>query len=177
MGFDDCYQLGYIQKTHGLKGAVSILLDVDYPEDYLEMESVLINQNGHLVPFIVSSLSIQGSNRIMTLEDVHSVEDAQELSGMELWLPLNKLPELGDDQYYFHDLCGYEVQEDDKKLGVVRNVYSMPNCDLLVMNYNRHEVLIPIQDEVVLKVDKISKTIIVKLPDGLIDIYTSIDEN
>ena len=177
MGFDDCYQLGYIQKTHGLKGAVSILLDADYPEDYLEMESVLINQNGQLVPFFISSLSIQGSNGLMTLEDIDSLDAAKGLCGMELWLPLNNLPQLEEDQYYYHDLPGYEIVEDGRKIGVVENVYSMPNCDLLAMQYEGYEVLIPIQDEVVLNVEKATKTIFVKLPDGLIDIYTSTNEN
>lgn len=153
------------------------MLDADYPEDYLEMESVLINQNGQLVPFFISSLSIQGSNGLMTLEDIDSLDAAKGLCGMELWLPLNNLPQLEEDQYYYHDLPGYEIVEDGRKIGVVENVYSMPNCDLLAMQYEGHEVLIPIQDEVVLNVEKATKTIFVKLPDGLIDIYTSTNEN
>ena len=153
------------------------MLDADYPEDYLEMESVLINQNGQLVTFFISSLSIQGSNGLMTLEDIDSLDAAKGLCGMELWLPLNNLPELEEDQYYFHDLPGYEIVEDGRKIGVVENVYSMPNCDLLAMQYEGHEVLIPIQDEVVLNVEKATKTIFVKLPDGLIDIYTSTNAN
>ena len=177
MGFDDCYQLGYIQKTHGLKGGLSILLDVDFPEDYSKMESLLIDQNGELVPFFISSLSIQGANAIMTLEDVHSVDEAKALCGTTLWLPLDNLPQLEDDQYYFHDLPGYVIMEAGRKLGVVENVYSMPNCDLLAMQYDGQEVLIPIQDEVVIQVDKRSKTIHVKLPAGLIDIYTAENEN
>ena len=153
------------------------MLDADYPEDYLEMESVLINQNGQLVTFFISSLSIQGSNGLMTLEDIDSLDAAKGLCGMELWLPLNNLPQLEEDQYYYHDLPGYEIVEDGRKIGVVENVYSMPNCDLLAMQYEGHEVLIPIQDEVVLNVEKATKTIFVKLPDGLIDIYTSTNAN
>ena len=34
MNIDDCYQLGYIIKPHGLKGELQLLLDVDSPEDY-----------------------------------------------------------------------------------------------------------------------------------------------
>ena len=50
---DECYRLGHIVKTHGLKGAVTIELDVDYPEEYDEMESVFLEQSGNLIPFFI----------------------------------------------------------------------------------------------------------------------------
>ena len=47
--------------------------------------------------------------------------------------------------------------------------------DLIAMQYQEKEVLIPLTDEVVTKVDKPSKTIYTTLPDGLLDIYLSDD--
>ena len=55
MGFDDCYQLGNVVKTHGLRGELVIFLDVDHPELYQEMESVLVDMNGKLVPFFIET--------------------------------------------------------------------------------------------------------------------------
>jgi len=48
---DECYQLGHIVKTHGLKGMVNIELDVDQPDEYSELESVFLEQSGNLIPF------------------------------------------------------------------------------------------------------------------------------
>ena len=42
MWADECYQLGYIVKTHGLKGEVIAQLEVDAPEEYSEMEEAII---------------------------------------------------------------------------------------------------------------------------------------
>ena len=47
MGFDDCYQLGNVVKTHGLRGEVVIFLDVDHPELYQKMEPVSVHINEH----------------------------------------------------------------------------------------------------------------------------------
>ncbi len=171
MGFEDCYQLGYVQKTHGLQGGVSLFIDADLPETYKNLESVLLNQSGQLVPFFISELSIRGNSAIAKFEDIASIEDAKNLTGLELWLPLDRLPPLKADQYYYHELPGFAVIDGDQTIGSVANVHQMPNCDLLAVDYRGTEILIPIQEEIILKVNKTNKEIHVKLPEGLIDVY------
>ena len=50
---DECYQLGHIIKTHGLKGMVKIELDVDDPNNYSKLESVFVEKSGNLIPFFI----------------------------------------------------------------------------------------------------------------------------
>ncbi|GAB3828343.1 hypothetical protein GCM10028895_41720 [Pontibacter rugosus] len=52
MHIDDCFLLGYIVKTHGTKGQVVAFFDVDFPEDYEDLESVFLEQKGRLIPFL-----------------------------------------------------------------------------------------------------------------------------
>jgi small subunit ribosomal protein S16 len=105
MNIDACYQLGYIVRTHGVKGQVVAFFDVDYPEDYEELESVFLQISGKLVPFFIESLDLQPDGRILLkLEDVDSIVEAEKLKSVPLYLPLNTLPELGEDQFYFHDV-------------------------------------------------------------------------
>ena len=54
MNIDACFQLGYIVKTHGIKGQVVAFFDVDFPEDYEDLESVFLEQKGRLVPFFIA---------------------------------------------------------------------------------------------------------------------------
>ncbi len=171
MGVNDCYQLGYIQKTHGLKGDVSVFIDADYPEHYQNLESVLLRRGGQLIPFFIDTIQVQGDRAIVKFESVESLDEARELKGTEVWLPDSNLPELEPGQYYYHELPGFEVKENHRVLGKVTDVYNMVNCDLLALNYEGHEVLIPLTDEVVNEVSREDKTIHVTLPEGLIDIY------
>lgn len=171
MGFDECYQLGNVVKTHGLKGEIVIFLDVDHPETYHEMESVLVDINGKLVPFFIESLHMQGDRAITALEDIESIDDAKELVGKNLFLPLKSLPALPEGQYYYHQLIGFDFYDQDKYLGKVKEVYEMPTNHLLYVDYNGTEVLVPAEDEILETVSLPEKKIIATLPDGLLDVY------
>jgi 16S rRNA processing protein RimM len=47
----------------------------------------------------------------------------------------------------------------------------MPYQDLISMEYKGAEVLIPVEDELILKADKTAQKLYVNLPEGLVDIY------
>jgi len=175
MNIDACYQLGYIVRTHGVKGQVIAFFDVDYPEDYEELESVFLLLNGKLVPFFITALDIQPNGRIIIkFEDVDTIGEAEKFKSVPLFLPLNQLPELDEDQFYFHDVIGYTVIDEQLgQLGTVREIYEMPYQDLMAMDYQGVEVLIPVQDELILRADKAEQKLFVNLPEGLVDIYTN----
>ena len=175
MNIDACYQLGYIVRTHGVKGQVVAFFDVDYPEDYEEFESVFLQLNGKLVPFFINALDIQPNGRIiLKFEDVDSIVEAEKLKNIPLYLPLDQLPELDEDQFYFHEVIGYSVVDEQLgELGTIREIYEMPHQDLMAMDYQGVEVLIPVQDELILRADKTARKLYVNLPEGLVDIYTN----
>ena len=175
MNIDACYQLGYIVRTHGVKGQVVAFFDVDYPEDYEELESVFLQLNGKLVPFFINALDIQPNGRIiLKFEDVDSIVEAEKLKNIPLYLPLDQLPELDEDQFYFHEVIGYSVVDEQLgELGTIREIYEMPYQDLMAMDYQGVEVLIPVQDELILRADKTARKLYVNLPEGLVDIYTN----
>ncbi|MEQ9305842.1 MAG: ribosome maturation factor RimM [Marinoscillum sp.] len=171
MGFDECYQLGNVVKTHGLKGEIVISLDVDHPESYQEMESVLVDVNGKLVPFFIESLHMQGDRAITALEDIESIDEAKTLVGKDLYLPLKFLPKLPEGQYYYHELIGFDFYDQDKYLGKVKEVYEMPTNHLLNVDYNGTEVLVPAEDAILNSVNLAEQKIIATLPEGLLEVY------
>ncbi len=174
MTLDACFQLGYLMKTHGTKGQVVAFFDVDFPEEYDELESVFLLMNGKLIPFFIDSLNPQDRGRsIIKFEDINTVMEAEKLKGVALYLPLKELPELPEGQFYFHEVIGYSVIDEQLgELGTVQAFFDLPNQDLLAMDYQGHEVLIPVQDEIVLRTNKTERKIYVNLPDGLLDVYT-----
>ncbi|MBL3654806.1 ribosome maturation factor RimM [Fulvivirga sediminis] len=172
MNIDECFQLGYIIKKHGLKGEVNVLLDVDDPQYYQELESVFVEINKKLVPFFIDSLSLKGNKAVVKFEDVDTAELADELIGNSLFLPLAVLPKLSGNQFYFHEIMGYEViDETQGSIGEVKDVYASPQQDLLAVDFNQKEILVPINDEIILSVSHEEKKVKVSLPEGLLDIY------
>ena len=171
---NECYELGRITKTHGIKGEVNIWLDVDYPDEYEDLESVFVEVKNELVPYFVEKILIRPNQTIVQFEDIDTFEKAETLVGASLYLPLDTLAELEEDQFYYHEIVGFQVV--DKTLGAlgkVNTVYSMQVQDLVSMEYQSKEVLIPMSDQIVLLADKEAKILHVDLPEGLIDVYLS----
>ena len=174
---DNCFLLGYILRTHGTAGNVVIFLDVDYPEDYDGLESVFVETKGELVPYFIDNFNLQKQgNAIVTFEDVNTIEKAQSLIGLSLYLPLEDLQELDEEEFYYHEIKGFTVIDEVKgELGIVREVYSLNGQDLIAMDYLGSEVLIPTAVDIVLRADKTAKQLMVKLPEGLLEVYLEND--
>jgi 16S rRNA processing protein RimM len=174
---DNCYLLGYIVRTHGTSGNVVIFLDVDYPADYEELDSVYVQIRGELVPYFISNFNLQKQgNAIVTFEDVDTIEKAQALIGSSLFLSLDELDELDGEEFYYHEIKGFTVVDQNKgELGVVREVYSLNGQDLIAMDYQGVEVLIPTAEDIVLQADKENKKLMVNLPEGLLEVYLDED--
>jgi 16S rRNA processing protein RimM len=169
---DNCFELGKITKTHGLKGEVVLWLDVDFPEDYEDLESIFLDVKGELVPHFMESYRLSGNRAIVQFEDIDTFEKAEELVNLEAFLPLEELPELENDQFYYHEIIGFQIKDKNLgDLGIVQTVHSMQAQDLLVMDYKGREVLIPVIPEIVLEADKEAKILNVNLPEGLLEVY------
>lgn len=171
---DACFNLGYIIGTYGLAGEVRMFLDTDQPENYQNLESVFLLRKGEksLIPFFIQSLKLKGDKAVVKFEEVLSKESARQLIGSELYLPLDLLPPVEGDDFYYHELVNWKVNDRNLgDLGIVGSVNHQLPQTLLVMEYKNHEVLIPFTDEIVLGIDREGQKVLVSLPDGLLDVY------
>lgn len=171
---EDCYFLGKITKTHGVKGEVIIWLDVDHPEIYADLDSILLLVKDELVPYFIENLQIRGKKSILKLEDINSIEDTAPVINKEVYLPEEMLPALEDDHFfYYHEIVGYQLKEekDGQIYGTINQVYEGAGQDLISFDKDGTEVLIPISDDIVKTIDRETRTLLVNLPDGLIDVY------
>ena len=176
MTLDETYQLGYLIKTHGLRGHLVAHFDVDDVAAYIKLKTVYLTLAGaptKLVEHHIEKVQPQSGNKVLLkLRGIDRIEEAEPLRGSQLHLPLAALPELEEDQFYFHDVIGFTVIDENLgPLGSVENFYELPQQDMLAMRYQGQEVLIPVVDELVSHANQEKKEIYVNLPDGLLDVY------
>lgn len=172
MELDDYFEVGYIIKTHGLKGEVGVHLDVANPQDYADVDGFLLPINGELIPYFIERIRINGDKAIVKFEGIDRIEEAQPLVKKTIYMPEDQLDELEEDEFYYHDIIGHNVVDEKLgTLGIVSTVYTQAHQDLLSMTYKEKEVLIPISPEHVHKADHSKKELYVSLPDGLLEIY------
>lgn len=170
---EDCFYLGKIVKKYSFKGEVLVKLDTDEPEIYENMESVFIALGNNLVPFFIEECSLHKSDLIrLKLEDVTSEADADLLIKSELYLPLEFLPKLTGKQFYFHEIIGFVMEDINQgKLGVIKGINDSTAQALFEIDNDGKEILIPVNDDFIVKVDRSNKKIIVDTPEGLVDLY------
>lgn len=171
----DCFYLGKIAKKFSFKGEVLAWLDTDDPgyfED-LQMESVFVELNKHLVPFFIESSRLHKNDFLrIKFEEVDSEEDADRLLGSALYLPLSFLPKLEGDKFYFHEIIGFKaVDERLGDIGIITGVNDSSAQALFEIKKGDIEILVPMIDDFIIKVDRENKAIILNTPEGLVDLY------
>ncbi len=173
MNKDDCFFLGKIVKKYSFKGELLVKLDTDQPELYEHLDAVFINLKEHLIPYFIEKSQLHKTELLrVKFEDVDTEEDANALIKSEVYLPLSFLPELEEDKFYYHEIIGYTVEDKNYgKVGVITGVNDTTAQALFEIDREGKEVLIPMNDAFISKVDKVNKTIFVETPEGLIDLY------
>ena len=169
---EDYYYLGKVIKPHGFDGKVNTYLDTDQPDFYADMEMVFININGSPVPYFVEDVILKNNKATMKFQDVDTIDQASLLIQKEMFLPLNTLPKLSGNKFYFHEVVGFKVTDKNfGEIGEIKSVLKYPNQAVFQIIHKEKEVLIPISDDVIIQVDRPKKEITVAAPEGLIDIY------
>lgn len=172
---EDCFYLGKIVKKYSFKGELLAKLDTDEPDLYDNLDAIFIDLRGNLIPFFVESSQLHKSDLLrIKFEDVDTEEDADALIKSNLYLPLELLPALEGDKFYFHEVIGFTVKDKNfGDVGIIKSINDSTAQALFEIDRNGIEILIPMNDEFIVNVNREQKTIEVNTPDGLIDLYLS----
>jgi len=169
----DCFYLGKIVSKYSFKGEVLVKVDADEPEIYENMESVFVSLGNNLVPFFIDQCRLHKSSLLrIRFEEVKNESDADRVMGSELYLPLSFLPELTGNKFYYHEVVGFTLQDSvHGDIGKITGVNDSTTQALFEVKKGDKQLLIPINDEIITKVDRENNTIFVTTPEGLVDLY------
>jgi 16S rRNA processing protein RimM len=170
MNLNDNFKIGYIAKTHGLKGEVTIVMSPECP-DLEEIKTIFIEINQSLVPFFTESISIKGDKAFIKFEDVNTIEQASALKGCSMYLPKNERVKLSRGEFYNDEVIGFEVTDKEAGLlGSVREIFETGPNRFLMIDQEGKEIMIPLNGPFIKSVNKSKKKIAVELPEGFLDI-------
>ena len=131
----------------------------------------LEDRNGSVLPWFIESTRIKSETEIfLKLEGIQTKEAATPILQKEVWLPEE------DFQKYAArtapaSLLGYEVINEGKSLGNILELIEQPHQMLCRLEIENKEVLIPLNESSLKKVDQKKKQVVVELPEGLLEIY------
>lgn len=168
---EDCFYLGIIARKHSYKGEVVIAIDSDEPELYADIDAVFVEFNNKLIPFFIETILLQKGNQLrIKFEDIDNEEEAADILKRDTYLPLALLPKLEDDKFYFHEVIGFTVIDNNfGEIGKISSINDNTAQSLFVIDTkNNKQILVPLIDEFIKKVDRENKLIKVETPEGLI---------
>lgn len=170
---EDCFYLGKIVKKYSFKGEVLLKLDTDQPELYEYLDALFLDINNSLIPYFIEKSQLHKSNLLrLKFEDVSSEIDAEQLLKKEVYLPLALLPKLEGNTFYYHEIIGFHVVDENfGSVGLISGVNDSSAQVLFEIDRNGIEILIPLNDDIISSVDRTNKTVTVNTPPGLIELY------
>lgn len=170
---EDCFYVGTVVNKFSFKGELLVKLDTDEPELFTEMESVFIEIGKNLVPFFIENSQLHKSLLLrLKIEDIDDEPAADAMMKRDLYLPLSFLPPLEGNKFYFHEVINFKmIDSNHGDVGTITGINDMTTQALFEVDNNGNQILIPLNDHFINKVDRKNKTITVTTPDGLIDLY------
>lgn len=164
-----------ILRPHGRRGEVAAEILTDFPERLKKLKAAAL-WDGRAEPRSVAVRSCwisqsRGGQAIFLFEGSDSITSAEKLVGLEVQIPFSERMALPSGSYYVSDLVGCEVcEKDGETLGRISDVQFTGAAPLLVVGTPRGELLIPLAQEICVRVDTAARRIEVVLPDGLLDL-------
>jgi len=170
---ENCFYLGKVVKKYSFKGELLVKLDTDEPQLFTKMESVFVELHKNLVPFFILQSSLHKSQLLrVKFEDVKTEAEADALLGTELYLPLTFLPKLTGNRFYYHEITGFSVKDTSfGEVGTITGVNDTTSQALFEIDRDGKQILIPVIDKFIKNLDRETKTILLDVPDGLIELY------
>lgn len=169
--------IGKFQRTHALKGELNAILDVD-PLFLEEGNAAVVEMDGILVPFYVSSIRQKGATSyLIRIDGIDSEDEAKKFVNKIIYALRSELAsfldldesEIMEDE----DLIGYHIfeVENNKEIGKIIGIdSSTSNLLFIVESSDGGEIFVPAAEEFILSIDDEKKKIEMNLPLGLLDL-------
>ncbi|MCQ2188350.1 MAG: ribosome maturation factor RimM [Paludibacteraceae bacterium] len=173
---DDIIEVGYVSKTHGLSGNLEVVITEDWLDE-LGVDFIFIEIDGCYIPFRITEERTKNSGRLLKLDNIDTKEEAEHLIGATVFLSTDDVDEESLAEAETVDYEGYTIYDaDGSKVGVIDYVdYDTENvlfC-LDATDSAGFQIMIPAVDDFIIEIDDDKQTIIMDIPEGLLDLNGS----
>ena len=166
---ENLVNIGTIVGTHHLRGSVKINSIFENIE-LIENERVLLEKNDKKKLLVVKNVKrLNDKKAILDFKGIDNIDAAKELNGYKIKIRRDLLPERNEDDFYIKDLFGIEVFSGNEKIGEIIDVMETAAHNILIIEdiETEKEIMVPLIDEFVTKIDFPNNRIEVSLIDGM----------
>jgi 16S rRNA processing protein RimM len=166
------FKIGKFVSAFGVKGELVLKHNLGKKTSLKGLQALFVEERKEsFIPWFVQATRIKSSDEIyVQLADVATRETAIKLAQKEVWLTEADFKKFSAKSSPIN-LLGYTIVEEGKPLGVILEVVEQPHQLLCRIQMEGKDVLIPLHEGTLLKVDKKARQVRVQLPEGLLEIY------
>lgn len=171
----DYFTVGVIANTHGLRGEVKVVSRTDFPDKRFVKGSRLLVEAGQGTPLLsvtLGSARQHGTAYLVAFEGYDHIDQVERFKGSTLVVPRDQLVKLPEGEYFFHELVGCSVFDDEgSMLGTLVEVLTPGANDVYVVRTPEgRSILLPAIRDCIRRVDSASKRVDVHIMPGLLDL-------
>lgn len=169
--------IGKVLRPHGTKGEVKVLPYSNSPEDLFKLETkeffLLIHREERVIKTTLEANRPLKNIILFKFKEFNSLAELAPLKGAEIGVQPEARWGLPEDHYYHDQLIGLDVVDVNsaESLGVIKDIVYGGGNDLLALDYEGKEVLIPAAKGCIVEVNLAQGYVKVNLPEGLLDIF------
>jgi len=165
------FKIGKVVGAHGLKGELVLKHVLGKKSSLKGLQAVFIEDKKTFLPWFIHSVKIKNEEEVyLKLEEVNVRETAIKFIQKDMWVPEADFKKLAAKSSPAN-FPGYSLIHENKNLGEILEVIEQPHQLLCRLEIQNKEVLIPLNDETLKKIDHKKKEVQVQLPEGLLEIY------
>ena len=169
-------RIGKIISLHGIKGEVKIFPTTDDIKRFDDLKKFYIATEDDAEDYVFTDKTLHDSEGvkyikntcILKIKGFDKIEDSTKLIGKNIYVDRSDAVKLDENEYFIVDLMGLSCYQDDKLIGNVKDIMTTKANSILVVDYDKKDLLIPMVSDFIEKVDIENSIIKIKTIEGLI---------
>ncbi len=159
--------IGIFGKTHGIKGEINLELNIDF--DLENTPYIIVDIDGIFVPFFIEDYRYKSDTMALVLfEDINTEEQVRPFFGKKAYVKKDALGEDENDEMSINYYVGFTMLTPQRV--VIGQIVEIDDSTANVLFVLDNDILVPVGAVEVLDLDTDNHTMIVEIPEGLLDI-------
>ncbi|EGD32621.1 ribosome maturation factor RimM [Streptococcus sanguinis] len=167
------FNVGKIVNTQGLQGEMRVLSVTDFAEERFKKGNILAlfdKKDQFVMDVEIASHRKVKNFDIIKFKGMYHINDIEKFRDFTLKVREEDLTDLEDGEFYYHEIIGLEVYENDLLLGRIKEILQPGANDVwVVKRKGKRDLLLPYIPPVVLGIDIEQGRVDVEIPEGLDD--------